>query len=327
MIPSSATSIRALSRFVWLVLAVGIAACGEGAGLAESSGVDEVEVQRGPDMANENQFGPPVVSPLDISSTFGHRWKFSESRFDFHRGIDFFGERGDPILAIGTGTVTGFFPEGSAQYPNGGNTLIVRHDLAQPFQWQSRTIGRIYAVYLHLDSYLVAEDDTVNAGSKIATMGDSGSTTFVHLHFEIRAQTTCSLEFQVANPESSCAENGFDPHVHPYIFIGGENADQITISHQEGSPFRVTFDATRGDLDLNELRTGRGVINFNRRTGIDATSTESLDDFEYGWVTIVPEQFLSTSKTIRYEFEFPAKPDYVELTDIHGHGMRLLFSK
>ncbi|MCH8883668.1 MAG: M23 family metallopeptidase [SAR324 cluster bacterium] len=284
------------------------------------------EVDRGPDILTSDSFLAPLQAPLAISSTFGPRWKFSESRFDFHRGIDYFGSLGDPILAIGGGTVTGLIPEGSPQFPDGGNTLIVRHGLAAPFEWQGATIDRIYAVYLHLQSFLVALDDPVIAGAQIATMGATGSTPFVHLHFEIRMQTACSLEFQLANPASSCAQWGFDPHVHPYAFVGGENTDTaIASTEQPGSPFVVTYQATRGDLDLNELRTNRGTIAFNRRAGIDAGTTATLDDFDYGWVTIVPDVFLSTSDTIAYEFRFPAKPNWVELTDIHGWGLSVNF--
>ena len=54
----------------------------------------------------------------------------------------------------------------------------------------------------------------------------------------------------------------------------------------------------------------------------DATSTATLDNFAYGWVTVVPDPFLSTSSTIRYEFRFPAQPRFVKLLDIHGKGIQ-----
>jgi len=283
-------------------------------------------VQRGADIALSEPFASPVEAPLDISSTFGPRWKFSDSRYDFHRGIDYYGSTGDPILAIGEGQVTGLYAESSAQYPNGGNVLVVRHDLSDPFTWQDRAIDRLYAVYLHLDSFAVVLDETVSEGQVIADIGISGDTVFPHLHFEIRLQTVCSLEFQLGNPDSACAGYGFDPHVHPYAVVGGENADRgLELDSEDGPPFALNYSATRGDLDLNELRTDLGALNFNRRTGIDADSTAALDDFDYGWVTVIPGEFVSESETITYRFEFAERPAYAELLDIHGFGIRAEF--
>ena len=78
--------------------------------------------------------------------------------------------------------------------------------------------------------------------------------------------------------------------------------------------------------DTAATATDLGTINFNRRTGMDASSTAVLDNFDYGWVTIVPDPFSSSSQTIRYEFRFPGKPRYVELTDIYGRGIRRTFN-
>jgi hypothetical protein len=204
--------------------------------------------------------------------------------------------------------------------------LTVRHELKHPFAWQGTTVERLYAIYLHLDSFAVALDEQVGAGQIVASMGDSGETEFPHLHFEIRLQTTCSLEYQTNNPDASCAKYGVDPHVHPYVFVGGANDNSaIELETEDGSPFVVTYRATRGDLDLNELRTDLGTLNFNRRTGIDATTTAALDDFDYGWVTVVPEKFVSASGEIAYRFEFPDKPGYVELLDLYGFGIRRQF--
>jgi len=310
--------VRAMARLPCFLSAL-LVSCGEGG----SSGpfVDR-EVTEAPDIPTTDAFAPPVAAPLDISSTFGPRWKSSESRYDFHRGIDYFGNAGDPILAIGDGTVTGIFPEGSVQFPDGGNTLIITHALASPFSWQGTTVNSIHALYMHLEQFLVAMDEAVTTGQQVATMGSTGAASIVHLHFEIRLQTTCSLEYQLANPMASCAQYGFDPHVHPFAFVGGENSDAFTIDQQEGAPFVVTYETDRADLDLGEIRTNFGTIHFNLRTGIDASSTAALDDLDYGWLVLVPDVFSSTSPMIRYELRFPMRPRFVQLTDIHGHGIR-----
>ncbi len=310
---------RAVRRVAGWFALLALAACEEGGGTV----VPEGFVQREADMPNTNNFSPPVEEPLAISSTFGPRWKYSDDRYDFHRGIDYYGALGDPILSIGDGVVSALYAEGSPQYPNGGNVLIVRYDLEEPFVWKDTTIDRLYAVYLHLESFAVGPGDQVSEGQTIAAMGDSGDTAFVHLHFETRVQTTCSLEYQVANPGQTCAQYGFDPHVHPYVFVGGKNENVgLGFESDDGAALVVTYQATRGDLDLNVLDTDLGTLNFNRRAGIDATSTAALDDFDYGWVTVVPDVFVSESEAIRCRFEFPERPAYVELLDIYGFGVR-----
>jgi murein DD-endopeptidase MepM/ murein hydrolase activator NlpD len=284
--------------------------------------VAAVAVRRAPDLPVRQVYRSPVTSPEQISSTFGPRWQYSRSRDDFHRGIDFFGERGEPVFAIGDGVVVRRYAEGSKQFPNGGNTLIIRHLLAEPVQWQGKTIDKFYALYLHLEGFRVAKGERVSAGQNVGEMGSSGTTSFVHLHFEVRVQTYCSLKYQLAHPESSCAGFGFDPHVHPFPFIGGANADEVTLAERPGEPYVLYYTATRGDLDLNRIETDQGRIDFNRRTGIDARSTGTLDDFDYGWLRLSPEPFRSRSTKIRYRLEFPRRPKFVELTDIHGYAVR-----
>lgn len=55
-------------------------------------------------------------------------------------------------------------------------------------------------------------------GSAVGTVGDTGTNAIgVHLHFEVRVGTRCSLQFMLENPMSSCATHSFDPHFQPHI--------------------------------------------------------------------------------------------------------------
>jgi hypothetical protein len=86
------------------------------------------------------------------------------------------------------------------------------------------------------------------------------------------------------------------------------------------------YETDRTDLDLNqivaELPSGGGTINFNRRTGMDASSDETLDDFDYGWLRIVPREFNQDDEVIAYELHFAEPPTLLEITDVYGKGMR-----
>ena len=272
-----------------------------------------------PALAPAKMFRAPVDTPLAISSTFGPRWKTSANRDDFHLGIDYYGTLGQPLFAIGDGTVTGVFEPGSETFPDGGRVLVVEHAIA-PRPFHDVTVDHFYAVYLHTDSILVTLGQTVTAGQQVATMGMTGDTEFVHLHFETRVQTTCSLPYQTTHPDSSCAL-GFDPHVHPYLFVGGANTDTVQVDEIPADQYTVRYRASRGDLDLDVIQTDLGTIDFDTRAGLDATSLDHLDNFDYGWLRIVPINFGTADETLEYDLEFRVHPAYLELRDVWGRGL------
>jgi hypothetical protein len=267
------------------------------------------------------QFAPPVYTADAISSTFGPRWKLSAQRDDFHLGIDYFGALGTPLLAIGDGVVSDVY-QNSPVFPDGGNVIVVEHAIPSR-SFHNKEIAKLFAVYLHADTIAVTAGAPVTRGQTIGTMGMTGDTDFVHLHFETRVGTVCSLIFQSAHP-GTCA-TGFDPHVHPYLFVGGANSDAITVEEIDADRddgYAVRYVATRGDLDLDVIETDLGTIGFDARWGIDATSFATLDDFDYPFVRLIPLEFTSTSDTIAFELYFRKRPAFLELRDIYGRGLR-----
>ncbi len=312
---------RMRARTAALLAAAG---CSAGSTLCERTGRcvsiegDGAPVTAVPPLTAVELFQPPVATSDAISSSFGPRWKSSASRDDFHLGIDYPGTEGTPLLAIGDGTVDGVFADGSEMYPNGGNVVIVEHAIP-PTEFHGQPAGRIYAIYLHAATISVAVGDEVVAGQSIATMGKTGDTDFVHLHFETRVQTPCSLGYQQSHPDSACL-TGFDPHVHPFLFVGSKNEDRVSVAGvpaEHGWAMRYT--EYRGDLDLDVIETDLGTLGFGERLGIDVNT---LDDFDYGWIHVEPLPFLSSSDDRVFNLTFPDRPSYVELRDIHGHGVR-----
>jgi hypothetical protein len=303
------------------LLAVAVAGCSSPT-QCESTGVcvtiegAGTPVEAIPPLIINGNFQPPVADPSAISSSFGPRYKTSESRDDFHLGIDYFGEVGEALFAIGPGTVYGTFPDGSANFPNGGNVVVVEHAIPKT-EFHDQPVTRVFAVYLHCDTFLVAAGDTVGPAQPVATMGKTGDTDFVHLHFETRIETPCSLAYQREHP-GSC-ETGFDPHVHPFLVVGGANGDVVRAEPLASDGFAVRFIETRSDLDLDVIETDFGTIGFDERAGIDV---DHLDDFDYGYLRIVPQPFLSTSEERVFDLVFDDRPSYLELRDIHGRGVR-----
>lgn len=91
----------------------------------------------------------------------------------FHKGIDLAARKGTTVFAAADGRVS-VAESGLSQNPGAGKHLLIDH--AQ----ESQTF------YSHLDSLLVGAGQLVQAGEKIALVGDTGVSTGPHLHFEIR---------------------------------------------------------------------------------------------------------------------------------------------
>ncbi|CAM3391936.1 murein hydrolase activator NlpD [Xenorhabdus nematophila] len=93
---------------------------------------------------------------------------FSDSQGG-NKGIDIAGSRGQPVFSTASGKVV-YAGNALRGY---GNLIIIKHD------------DDYLSAYAHNDTMLVREQQDVQAGQKISTMGSTG-TSSVRLHFEIR---------------------------------------------------------------------------------------------------------------------------------------------
>ncbi|WP_355661766.1 peptidoglycan DD-metalloendopeptidase family protein [Halomonas salifodinae] len=84
-------------------------------------------------------------------------------------GIDIAGQKGQPVKAAGPGIVV-YAGSGVRGY---GNLILLKHN------------DEYLSAYAHNDSLRVSENDVVEAGEVIATMGDTDADR-VKLHFEVR---------------------------------------------------------------------------------------------------------------------------------------------
>ena len=105
----------------------------------------------------------PVHSGYRLSSRFGPRGG------RLHKGLDFASSLNTPIYATADGTVK--FSGTQSGY---GNVVVLDH-------------GSGYETYYaHLNRRLVTVGQTISRGDRIALMGNTGRSTGVHLHYEIR---------------------------------------------------------------------------------------------------------------------------------------------
>lgn len=105
------------------------------------------------------------IQGQELTSHFGPRWG------KFHYGIDIISQSGDmEIKAAKTGRVI------KSERTRGGygNLIILDHG------------DGVYTYYAHLSKRYAKEGDLVRAGEVLGIMGDTGNTTGIHLHFEVR---------------------------------------------------------------------------------------------------------------------------------------------
>lgn len=126
----------------------------------------------------------PARSPLAgsgfvLTSSFGQRRSLATRELEVHAGLDLAAPIGTPILATAAGTVS-FAGPVQADPRSGwwrfGRLVAIRHG------------DRFLTLYGHCDTLAVRAGQRVEAGQRIATVGESGWTTAPHLHYEIRRQ-------------------------------------------------------------------------------------------------------------------------------------------
>ncbi len=111
--------------------------------------------------------GRPIVKGW-ISSYYGMRTHPLSGRREMHKGIDFAGKLGGPVIAVAKGVVT----YAGKRY---GYGQVV--DIAHGNGYTTR--------YAHNSRLLVSVGDTVDKGFQIAEIGSSGRSTGPHVHFEV----------------------------------------------------------------------------------------------------------------------------------------------
>lgn len=104
-----------------------------------------------------------------MNGVFGTLRSYNGSAYDrFHRGVDFAGAPGTPVLAAADGTVV------LADALNlRGNAVVIDHG------WG------VFTLYAHQNTILVNPGETVTSGQAIGTIGSTGRITGPHLHWEV----------------------------------------------------------------------------------------------------------------------------------------------
>jgi len=106
----------------------------------------------------------------------------------FHKGIDFTAPKGTAIQATGNGVVKRVQKKKFGY----GNNIIIDHGFGYT------------TLYAHMAELHVKRGDKVTKGQKIGTIGNTGTSTAPHLHYEVR------INDRPVNPIDYCMD-GLSP--------------------------------------------------------------------------------------------------------------------
>lgn len=124
----------------------------------------------------------PSILPLPqdrfvVLSVYGQRISPFTRRAEPHPAIDLAAARGTPVFATADGVVTFAGRPSLGVGPDWwrlGNVVVLNHE------------DRYLTIYGHCDTVGVRAGQHVTQGAVIATVGDSGWASSVHLHYEVR---------------------------------------------------------------------------------------------------------------------------------------------
>jgi murein DD-endopeptidase MepM/ murein hydrolase activator NlpD len=105
-----------------------------------------------------------------LSSGMGPRRDPVTGGRDYHAGLDIAGEKGQPVYATASGTITHAGYQGAY-----GNLIVIDHGFG------------LETKYGHLSRFKVKKGDSVKRGDIIGTVGATGRVTGAHLHYEVHA--------------------------------------------------------------------------------------------------------------------------------------------
>lgn len=111
-----------------------------------------------------------VHRSLNLLSGFGMRKHPIHGVYMMHRGIDFVATEGTPIYVTGNGVVS-LIQNDRVGY---GTHVMVDHGYGYE------------TLYAHLSNYSVEMGEEVKRGQMIAKVGNTGTSTAPHLHYEVR---------------------------------------------------------------------------------------------------------------------------------------------
>ena len=308
-----------------------------------------------------------------IESAFGPRIQSSTDIYDFHRGIDIDANGTNAGDLSVVAPIAGVFYDYRTSASGGNIIIMEHNFPAPiNYAGKSLSKFYTWYLHLYDDGIAdngigtndllsgYTKGDVIPQGTVIGYMGDTGAPAAggsyaVHLHWELRVGSTSSLEFQLDNIGST-TQWGFDPHMNPMLLLepheyeglgedsyrqtlaleaGGSLGNDITVSYQidnDEMPLLNRIEVSIVEKGTENIATSH-TLDYNQRTGFDATSTASLDTQDTNVPYIDPQSYGDTAIAFATYIQIPASwtqpydnetyETIVKVTDLWGNIVSL----
>lgn len=213
---------------------------------------------------------PPGNDKIDLSYPYAST---QNGQRDAHHGVEFQNVFGAPVHAAADGIVAYADTDKAVKFSPWtnfyGNVIVIRHP------------GEMFTLYAHLSKILVGAGDEIKAGDVIGNVGQSGSATGPHLHFEVRKGSDYTAYFSTENPElwlkpqegsgaiSITLKTRQDANYeHPLVIARlAEGSGESLFTYYLKS-YAKGFEHNAEDAVLNNLPAGRYKIALNDTSGL-----------------------------------------------------------
>jgi murein DD-endopeptidase MepM/ murein hydrolase activator NlpD len=125
-----------------------------------------------------------------VISGFGSRIHPITKKKEFHKGIDIVAKEGTPIMAVFDGIIVV-----AEEFGSYGNYVKINHG------------NEMYSIYAHCKKLYTRKGEKIKKGNVIASVGNTGSTTGNHLHFEVWKGNEVIDPLEIINFTSADNEN------------------------------------------------------------------------------------------------------------------------
>ncbi len=230
-----------------------------------------------------------------------------------HPAVDIKTLRDTPVYAIANGVVSD-----AGTSSSWGNYIVIEHrDVPNPASPSQTTT--LYSSYSHLDELFVADNQVVSKGAVIGEVGDTGTATTDHLHFQI---DTASAPWHPYWPFTTAEANaaGYDFWDAVNYGVGMDNLYKYTTN---------PLDFVQDNLDASATIASTAVTTTTTTTSSTDTSTSASTDTSTVTSTTSEEDSTASSVvTINFEsmridtpyFAQPGQNPEVTLSLLDGNG-------
>jgi len=193
-----------------------------------------------------------------------------------HLAADIKMPKGTPVHAIANGRVE----KVAKNAPGFGNYVLIRHDNVPLLN--SNETETLYSAYAHLSAIHVAKGDIVTRDQKIGAVGNSGTSTGAHLHFQIdRTTAPWHPWWPYSSRDTAAAGIGFSDGID--AGLGKEKAYINTINpmpwvqrYLATTPINTELHASSATTDTaSEITTNTETETTTPRTDVATTATDT----------------------------------------------------